>query len=242
MSKIAPTFVLCDADEPIYLGPGIYVSASKREIRPDQVSGCYISSSMRRFENIPVSPIALRDNLTFFSGTVSNHIVRQKLVNEPTLAAFMRPHLPDVSAAETRYRNDLLTSKFALCPRGKGSSSFRLFEAMSLGCIPVIVADEWVEPPIVDWSSCSIRIAENQIHNIVEIIGTHRERAVDMSASCIEAYKSCFSTDALLRYIVNSLSTIDYVEGHVGRVTKYEIASELKILLKMIYRKRNIKR
>lgn len=242
LSQIARTFILCDADEPIYLGPGVYVSASNRVIRSDQVSGCYISQSMRRFENIPIPRNALRKNLTFFSGTVSNHRVRQKLVKEPTLAEFVRPHLPDLNAAEDRYRNDLLTSKFALCPRGKGSSSFRLFEAMSVGCVPIIISDEWVEPPLIDWSSCSIRIAENQLHNIVEIISAHHDKVAAMSDACVKAYKGHFCRGALPTYIVESLSTIDYVDGHVGRVTKYEIVTELKTLLKIIYRQRGIKR
>lgn len=39
------------------------------------------------------------------------------------------------------YREVLRTTKFALCPPGTGPSTLRLFEAMSLGCIPIIFND-----------------------------------------------------------------------------------------------------
>jgi hypothetical protein len=42
---------------------------------------------------------------------------------------------------EIEYKRVLESTKFALCPPGTGPSSLRLFEAMSVGCIPIIFND-----------------------------------------------------------------------------------------------------
>jgi hypothetical protein len=70
----------------------------------------------------------------------------------------------------------LLSSKFALCPRGTGPSSFRIFEAMQLGRAPVIIADDWTPPLGPDWPCFSIRIPERQMHEIPKVLG---EREAD---------------------------------------------------------------
>ena len=41
---------------------------------------------------------------------------------------------------------DILSAKFALCLKGIGLSSFRIFEAMLLARAPVIIADGWSAP------------------------------------------------------------------------------------------------
>ena len=44
------------------------------------------------------------------------------------------------------YADLMAGSKFILCPRGSGTSSIRLFEAMRAGRVPVIISDNWVPP------------------------------------------------------------------------------------------------
>lgn len=238
LSKLRPTFILCDSDEPLNLGPGIYVSASNKTVRVDQISGCYLSYSMRRFENLPATKPEQRSNLTFFSGTTSNHSVRMKLASEPTLCGFVRSKLTDSHDAENQYRHDLLTSKFALCPRGKGSSSYRLFEAMSVGCVPVIISDNWIEPPFVDWAACSVRIPENQVEFIASHLTSLGDTVEELSANCREIYQSNFSSFSLPSYIVRSIQSIPYNHGHVGYPNQYELNAELRQLIRIIIRRK----
>ena len=64
------------------------------------------------------------------------------------------------------YLSTLLDSRFVLCPRGYGTSSYRLFETMRLGRVPVIISDEWVPPLGPSWLNCSIRISEKRVREL----------------------------------------------------------------------------
>jgi len=63
-------------------------------------------------------------------------------------------------------------SYFALCPRGYGLNSFRLYEVLQLGVVPIIISDDFYLPwsDEIDWNSFSILINENEINNIENII------------------------------------------------------------------------
>lgn len=44
------------------------------------------------------------------------------------------------------YCNVLARSKYALCPRGYGQSSFRIQEAIEFGAVPIYISDEFILP------------------------------------------------------------------------------------------------
>jgi hypothetical protein len=73
------------------------------------------------------------------------------------------------------YNNVLSDSVFALCPSGAGPNSLRLWEALAVGSIPVILG----EPPLmprggslheIDWDKIIITIDENDISNLPTIL------------------------------------------------------------------------
>ena len=68
------------------------------------------------------------------------------------------------------YFNEILASKFVLCPRGISPGSHRLFEVMELGRVPVILADAWIPPKGPPWSRFSIRVAESRIEELPRVI------------------------------------------------------------------------
>ena len=56
------------------------------------------------------------------------------------------------------FLNEVSLSKFTFCPRGNGSSSFRLFESLEVGSVPIITG--MIDYPFrdkVDWDSFSIK-------------------------------------------------------------------------------------
>lgn len=55
---------------------------------------------------------------------------------------------------------------FALCPRGGGLSSYRFFEAIHAGCVPVLFADDVALPyPDLPWGELICRIPEKDAGN-----------------------------------------------------------------------------
>ena len=100
-------------------------------------------------------------------------------------------------------------SKFCLCPRGYGLNSFRLYEAMQLGCVPVIITDEpylpWKDE--LNWDEFSVLITPDKISNIVSILKDYSE--YDISRMCDkirEVYKSHFTMDGLYNNILKRIN------------------------------------
>eukprot|EP00668_Euglena_longa_P015987 GGOE01020183.1.p1 GENE.GGOE01020183.1~~GGOE01020183.1.p1 ORF type:complete len:430 (-),score=84.51 GGOE01020183.1:126-1415(-) len=66
-------------------------------------------------------------------------------------------------------------SKFTLCPRGNGRTSFRLFEALQLGTIPVYIWDDCPWLPFqraVDWSRLAILLDLRNLSWLPAIVKT----------------------------------------------------------------------
>lgn len=65
-----------------------------------------------------------------------------------------RPLRPGSDAAP--YADQLSRSRFCLVARGAGLHSYRLSEAVSCGCVPLVLADGWVMPLEVSDGSSSL--------------------------------------------------------------------------------------
>ncbi|MGZ5546021.1 MAG: exostosin domain-containing protein, partial [Limisphaerales bacterium] len=76
-------------------------------------------------QNFNRSDVVIEDSSKFnYFTSRTNHQVEQQL------------HYLDVS----------MKSRFMLCPRGQGTASIRLFDAMQMGVAPVIISDKWIRP------------------------------------------------------------------------------------------------
>ena len=66
---------------------------------------------------------------------------------------------PDVTQDQQKLFIDVTArSRFTLCPRGYGATSYRLYEAMQLGSIPVYISDKHMLPwsDEIDWNSICV--------------------------------------------------------------------------------------
>ena len=99
---------------------------------------------------------------------------------------------------------EMSRSVFALAPRGYGRTSFRLYEAMELGCIPVYLYDEpWLPyTEIIDWSSISVLCDQSEISELPErlrgITDEWRIRALSILDGLYEEY---FTLEGMCRQI-----------------------------------------
>lgn len=106
------------------------------------------------------------------------------------------------------YADVLSKSCFAICPRGIGTSSVRLFEAMALGVPPIIISDDWVPPTGPDWSSFSIFVAEKDIQAIPGIINERLPECTEMGKRARKAHFEFFSESAYFDYLICQFSEI----------------------------------
>lgn len=203
--------------------PGMYASLPRSRARRGFTGGFYVAHHHREPGGLQAHLEAAREleprMLWSFMGTFSNAAIRQRLaelddsegraIDTQHFSDVVRWHLHDTHRAEGRkafasYAELLGRSWFVLCPRGYGSSSIRLFEALQVGRCPVIISDEWLPPPFVDWASCAIRVPEGCIEDIPAILRERQHEAAQLGLEARSVWERFFAPEHQLRTIIRS--------------------------------------
>jgi hypothetical protein len=100
-----------------------------------------------------------RDIFASFVGRIT-HPIRQQMFDQ-------LKHLPDYFLSMDtlplkHYCEILARSKYVLCPRGYGKTSFRIQEAIDYGAIPVYISDDFIIP-----YASNKTIPPNEVDNII---------------------------------------------------------------------------
>jgi len=201
-------FVYSESDWPYPILPGAYASLSRQYDWAHSWS--YLPSL-----NAPLrSTNKLRPDSKYlfsFLGRINTHPLRRKvrdLNDDPTPCI-------DVGEAPQRipsfdytksYLDLIQESKFVLCPRGFGPSSIRIYEAMSYGRVPVIISDQWLPPPEIDWDSCSVMVREKEITSIPVLLRKLENRANEMGQCAWREYSRLFGPDVFFDRLLQSIS------------------------------------
>jgi hypothetical protein len=184
--------------------PGIYTDIpSYLHDIPLYKTGFYIQVSYK--DHISYEDFSDCKYLFSFAGSSkTSPIVRQKILDLDHPRAFLKDTSKASAVNSKDYADLLRMSKFILCPRGISASSYRCFEAMKAGRAPVIIADNWVEPPGIDWDSFSIRVPESEIHKIPDILEEFETKAEMMGEKAIENWENNFSLESGFNWLVDS--------------------------------------
>lgn len=78
------------------------------------------------------------------------------------------------SKAKREFYANLLNSTYSLCIRGNGNFSYRFYEALSFGKIPVLFETDCNLPfnKLIDWKKHIIQINDNNINELPKLIDT----------------------------------------------------------------------
>jgi GR25 family glycosyltransferase involved in LPS biosynthesis len=101
-------------------------------------------------------------------------------------------------------------SKFTLCPRGYGTTSFRLYEAMKFGSVPVYISDSFHLPykDIIDWNDICVLIPTEAIDNIDTILKLITKTKYEKMISNIKKiFPKIFKFEYMFEYILNTLTS-----------------------------------
>ncbi len=100
-------------------------------------------------------------------------------------------------------------SKFTLCPRGYGATSFRLYEAMQLGSIPVYIYHNKPFIPFankINWNDIAVLVDFKDIDNLDSILKSiSNERQEHMLTNIKEIYPKYFTLEGMCDNILDSL-------------------------------------
>ena len=229
--------VFDSSDEPSPIIGGLCASWSKQDLAPGLATGwCY---------HHPTSAEATLQYLEWprqsrylwsFLGAFETDPVRAKLAALGDKESFVDdtskyslPNLRGETSGNERqkfyekYANLLSESAFVVCPRGRGPSSMRLFEAMRAGRTPVIISDAWTPPPFVAWDKCSFRIPESEVATLPEFLRAHQDAAKEMGDHARAEWERVFGPTGLFHHTVEACLTLvkarpkDYTRKNIER-------------------------
>jgi len=203
-------------DDPLGVLPGCYAGISKdRFDSARHRATCYLrpptnhlkTQAAARWDRVePVHVLSFRGS--------TSHRVRSRLFAKQDEWKHLGPirrttrlwnHTDeDVST----YFEEMLASKFVLCPRGFAPSSHRLFEVMQLGRVPVILSDSWAPPAGPVWSHFSLSIPEDSIDDIPAVLDAHLHRAEEMGKVARAEWEQWFSPERCMVVAASAIEDI----------------------------------
>jgi len=215
------TMAYAEIDTVIPFVPGVYASAAKErglKLRRTQSNiyfsryGCSMNPEVRH------RPLEPKELLFCFRGR-RDCTVRTNILNYPY-------NRPDVEVLETSgwmhwkegivgtrqaqkdYADALARSHFALCPRGMGFGSIRLFEVMEMGVAPVLLADRYALPPGPDWNSFLLQFPEREFRRLPELLEPHVAESEERGRRAREVWEQFFAPELAFDRMVDQLIEI----------------------------------
>lgn len=207
------TFLFDPSDRIIPFLPGIYASVHRRQYDPTRVRSGFFpvvcDHEWIRYDRHGSPP----ELLFSFVGDIRGNRLREAIARLSHPRAVIRDTADDPANADggedaiyERFHRDfaamMMNSAFTLCPRGVGTSTFRLFETMKAGRVPVIVSDGWVPPEGPAWESFSLVVAERDVRRLPQILEAREPEAAAMGRLAREQWESWFSESASFHRIV----------------------------------------
>lgn len=100
-------------------------------------------------------------------------------------------------------------SVFTLCPRGIANWSFRVFESILCGSIPVILSDSYVKPfsSVLAWDTFSLTFAESQLQEVDQILLGLRPEIISYLQSNLARVQHYFTLSGLWELLLRDLES-----------------------------------
>ena len=111
---------------------------------------------------------------------------------------------PGREVGQRRYVETMLASRFVLCPRGVGTGTLRLFEAMSLGVAPVLLSDRYVLPRGPAWDDFLLRIPERRVGSVVAILRSEAGSDEERGRRARQEWQAWFSPEVIFDRLVDA--------------------------------------
>lgn len=106
------------------------------------------------------------------------------------------------------FTRNLLESYIALAPRGQGAQSFRMYEAMQLGTVPLYISDIDCRPfkKWIDWDICSLYVPDvNGISEYLDVMMQNKPYLACMSEEALKTYRNQLTYGKWCRYVIQLL-------------------------------------
>lgn len=126
------------------------------------------------------------------------------------LKKFKNVNMVESKKGEEIFVNSILESYTTLCPRGSAMGSFRFYESMQLGVMPIMISDFDVRPfkKYIDWHNCSI--FTNHVRKLPYILKRLRkERIIEMGKNAQRVWYEQLFNQNWCKYVIKTLEDVD---------------------------------
>ena len=206
------------ADSPIAFLPGLYVALPRRSFdycwtRAIPFPWASPNKQLQGFKSDNDDP----EYKASFRGSLS-HPIRQKVLDvlsvHPELGQCIQDHgwFDHTLEEQLDYLIQIANSKFIVCPRGGGTSTYRLYEAIKLGRVPIIISDDWVPPDSINCNSFSVTISEKRIADLPALVDSYLARWPAMSSAALSAWNTYFQDSVLADYLFDQLESLTFTK------------------------------
>lgn len=110
--------------------------------------------------------------------------------------------------AQAEYADMLAQSHFALCPRGMGLGSIRLFEVMEMGIAPVLLADRYRLPPGPDWERFLITVPERRYRDLPRVLEGRVADSAELGRCARAAWEQHFAPPLVFDRVLDQIVSI----------------------------------
>lgn len=141
-----------------------------------------------------------------FMGRVHTHPVRAAMAT--ALSDVRSVAIVDGDKGPRAYVKSMLRSRIALCPRGYGGSSFRFFEAMEMGVVPMLISDVDTRPfqRFIDWDRVSL-YCPGSAGSIRETVESRSDEELDaMGRAAQRIYRDELAYGRWCKYVLRELA------------------------------------
>ncbi len=169
--------------------------------------------------NIPKRQFKEKEIFCSFVGNItSNHVqpnvrleMKNYLSNNPKFTFFdSGGWTPSVNTdLQKNFINITSNSKFALAPRGYGRGSFRFFECLQLGTIPIYLWNdiEWLPfKNVIDYKKLCISLNISEISKLESILESITEEEYSKMLEYYEEIKHFFELEGMSNQIIKEVS------------------------------------
>ncbi|WP_209125434.1 exostosin family protein [Alkalihalobacillus sp. BA299] len=148
-----------------------------------------------------------KNYLASFIGSISTHRVR--------LEMFMKlKHRNDIflyngNKGTPFFVNKLLESYISLCPRGIGVNSYRFFESMQMGVVPLIIGDVDTRPfkKYIEWERVSFYLPS--VHQLNEVLDSvNKKELLQMGREASMIWKEKLQYQKWCKYVILELKDL----------------------------------
>jgi len=204
-------FVFSGMDLIVPTVPGVYASVERDWQVPSLTrGGCYLLPRNPFLSHLPLPDLGREPAwLGSFVGCAADIPIRLRLVElkderlclrdntKPFIASLREGRSEDHERLKKDYISVTQDSKFVICPRGKGASSIRLFEAMEMGRAPVVLSDAWVMPEGPRWDDFCLRVPERHADRLGSLLREREPEAAARGALARAEWETWFSPESL---------------------------------------------